>query len=503
MPPETTNPFVFFLAAAICGGYFLWRRNKVWQRKLEETENLLSDANASLKDLRIAADKFDGNGGPFQALAEQFDSETGLPAWNSFTDRIREQLKSSTAEDNTTSALIFLKIENFRTVRDGLGPEDAGLLLNGLGQVLPKVFGARSTYGRFRDDTFGVLVKGIRNPDQAAEKGAEFRDYLAAGISLEGKSSKVGLTTTLGVAPWTPQYQNENAWIADAEAALGEAQSLGAGRLSFYSNTMHMRSIDRWRMEGELREALDQEQLQMHFQPIVHFPDGTPAGFEALIRWVHPSRGFISPADFIPIAEQAGMICAIGDLALRQSCAALAVYREKFPQLDLFMSVNFSPLQLDETGFLSTVQSLLKDCEIPAASLKLEITETAMASEADKMKELLAELHAIGVKLSLDDFGTGYSSMAYLDSFPISTLKIDRSFVAEVDRDAAKKEIVGAILLLAQSLNLDVIGEGIETKSQRQVLEQMGCKFGQGWLFSKALPPDQIPAWIDENRTHS
>ena len=126
-----------------------------------------------------------------------------------------------------------------------------------------------------------------------------------------------------------------------------------------------------------------------------------------------------------------------------------------------------------------------------------------MASEADKMKELLAELHAIGVKLSLDDFGTGYSSMAYLDSFPISTLKIDRSFVAEVDGDAAKKEIVGAILLLAQSLNLDVIGEGVETKSQRQVLEQMGCKFGQGWLFSKALPPDQIPAWIDENRTHS
>ena len=244
----------------------LWQRNKGWQRKLKKTESLLSQANTSLEDLRTATNQFEGGGGPFQALTEQFDPETGLPSWDSFTNRISEQIKSSTEEDNTTSALLFLKIENFRTVRDGLGPKDVGLLLESLGQALPKAFGASSTCGRFHDDTFGVLVRGIRTPDQAAEKGAGFRDQLAKGVALEGKSSKVRLTATLGVAPWTPQYQNESAWIADAEAALGEAQSLGAGRLSFYSNTIHMRSIDRWRMEGELREALDQEHLQMHFQ---------------------------------------------------------------------------------------------------------------------------------------------------------------------------------------------------------------------------------------------
>ena len=475
----------------------LRRKNKELQRQLQDLEGKLQAVQVEKSTSQPSA----SSASPLpQPLAKRFDTATGLPTRESFLERVGKQLKQESETDNTTSALILMKLDGFRTVRDGLGEKQAEELLMALGHAMPVAFGANSALGRLSEDEFAILVRGLTNPDQAAELGATFRDQLSAGFSLPQVDRKIGLTATLGVAPWTPQYQKTEDWMADADSALGEAQNLGAGRLSFYSNTMHMRSVERWRMEGDLRTAIDQDILQMHFQPIVHLPTGQPAGFEALVRWMDPIHGFVSPADFIPVAEKSGLIGPIGELALRQSCAALAAYRKLFPDANLFMSINLSPIQLQEPGLTSMVQAILAQSGVPAQSIKLEITETAMAAEAEKAKDVLQDLRHLGVSLSLDDFGTGYSSMAYLDSFPVSTLKIDRSFITEIAEDEGKKEIVRAILQLAQGLNLEVIGEGVETSKQKEALSSLGCNYGQGWLFSKALPADEVPAWLKENQ---
>jgi EAL domain-containing protein (putative c-di-GMP-specific phosphodiesterase class I) len=249
-------------------------------------------------------------------------------------------------------------------------------------------------------------------------------------------------------------------------------------------------------MEGDLRKAMEDGQLVPNYQPIVDLATGRPVGFEALLRWTHPELGPVSPGEFIPVAETTGLIIPIGTAVLRQACEDLALWLESCPSSP-WVSVNAAAAQFGEEGFPSMVREILGDTGLDPKHLKLEITETTLIQQAEKAGRTLQEVREEGVKLSLDDFGTGYSSLAYLHKFPVDTIKIDRSFVQAMNGSPEGREIPRSIILLANSLEMDVVAEGVETEEQADALKDMGCLQGQGFLWSKAIPASEVPALLE------
>jgi EAL domain-containing protein (putative c-di-GMP-specific phosphodiesterase class I) len=349
--------------------------------------------------------------------------------------------------------------------------------------LLKTSFGLHSTAGRIEEDIFVVVVSDVVDPDKVSAMCSSFRKKATQALDID---------IILGMAPITETYSDPKVWFNDARTALKQIQKSG-GQQAFLSQTMQGNSIARWRMESDLEQALQSNQVETWFQPIVNLENGKAVGYEALCRWTHPQKGPISPAEFIPIAENEGpLILEIGKLTLKQSCETLAKLTEDRNE-DLFMSINLSPVQLLKDRLLAQhIQKTIRGANLDPRKIKFEVTETAVMHEKEKAIEALQRIRQTGAKISMDDFGTGYSSLAHLKEFPISTLKIDRSFVAGSDHNDEARAMLNTIIELARGLELDVVAEGIETEGERDLLIDLGCGYGQGWLFGKPLPPDDL-----------
>jgi EAL domain-containing protein (putative c-di-GMP-specific phosphodiesterase class I) len=336
--------------------------------------------------------------------------------------------------------------------------------------------------------------------EEAIQVAERIQRELVVPFRLGGR--EVFTTASIGLAPGTVEYSQPEDVLRDADTAMYRAKSMGKARHEVFDKEMHTVAMNLLQMETDLRGAIDRQEFFIQYQPIVALDNFTLRGFEALVRWQHPTRGLISPMDFIPVAEETGQIIAIGQWALHEACRQMSRWQRRYPSdPPLFISVNLSSRQFTQPDLLEQVRLILEETKLDPRCLKLEITESVVMENIDKATEMLRQLRALGVRLAIDDFGTGYSSLSYLHRFPIDTLKVDRSFVMRMVDNNENIEIVRTILMLAQNLGMDVVAEGVETKEQLALLRKLGCENGQGYFFSRPVSVGGAEKIITETAT--
>jgi diguanylate cyclase (GGDEF)-like protein/PAS domain S-box-containing protein len=421
------------------------------------------------------------------------DPLTGLANRTLCLDRIRQAMERSRRRRPHSFALIFLDLDRFKVLNDSLGHTFGDQVLMAVSEVLRRGIRSFDTVSRFGGDEFVILLEELSSPREAIQAVQRIRQALRQPFSLEGH--EVQLTASMGLTLGVQGAESPEDLLRNANVAMHQAKKAGRNRFKAFTQAMLERASRLLVLETDLRGAIARDEFFLVYQPIVRL-DGTAAlhGFEALIRWNHPHKGLISPGEFIPVAEESGLIVDIGLLVLREACQTLQRWRESTPHAQaLVMSVNLSPRQFSDPTLVEAIKVVLAETELPPNALKLEITESAIMDNAASAVDKLRKLKALGMALSIDDFGTGYSSMNSLQQFPLDTLKIDLSFVQRMEAGPEGLEIVKAIISLAHSLQLQVIAEGVERETQRDLLRGLACEFAQGYLYARPLPAEQ--AW--------
>jgi diguanylate cyclase (GGDEF)-like protein/PAS domain S-box-containing protein len=408
------------------------------------------------------------------------DPMTGLPNRDLFSDRLALTLARA-RRGGPLPAVLIADLDQFKLINDSLGHQAGDELLRAVAPRLAAAVRETDTVARFGGDEFVVLCDGVGNEQQALELAKRLAAVLDEPLVVAG--APVYISASFGVA-FANADSDAAGLLRDADAALYRAKARGRGRCELFDAPMRAQALARLEIETGLRVALGSDQLALHYQPLVDLESGRTLALEALMRWRHPVRGPVSPVEFIPVAEETGLIVPLGRWALNEACSLAASLGPDGPPV----SVNLSARQLAYPGIVEDVGDALEGAGLPASRLWLELTETALFEEADAPLPVLHELKALGVMLVLDDFGTGYSSLAYLQRFPLDALKIDRAFVAEMTGDPRAAALVEAIATMARSLGLTVVPEGIETPEQREALLTLGCRYGQGWLFGRPEP---------------
>lgn len=417
------------------------------------------------------------------------DPLTGLPNRALLMQRLTLALERSKSETCAFSVL-FIDLDNFKLVNDGLGHRAGDLLLMEVAQRLTECVRAGDTVSRLGGDEFAILLEGASSRQYAVHAADRVIQTLREPVHI--LDSDVFPNASAGVVVNGAHYSLAEDVLRDADTAMYEAKSEGKSRYVVFEDAMNIQAKRRLEIETDLHRALDEEQFEVYYQPIVSLEDGSIAEVEALVRWRHPTRGFLPPSEFIPVAEDTGLIVDLGEWVLRTACRQASQWRASDPSLStLRVGVNVSVRQLRLPEFVSQVKSALSESGLPGGQLKLELTETIVIEDTDVIIPRLHQLKAMGVQLAIDDFGSGYSSMTYISTLPIDTLKIDKEFTAKLgsrEQDA----IVEAIVCLAKALNVDVTSEGIETVEQMDVLREIGCDKGQGYYFAKPMPADRL-----------
>ncbi|HST50843.1 MAG TPA: EAL domain-containing protein [Pyrinomonadaceae bacterium] len=428
------------------------------------------------------------------------DALTGLPNRALFMDHLKLAIARSQRNTSATFAVLYLDLDRFKIINDSLGHTIGDQLLVGIADRLKKHLRPGDTVARLGGDEFTVLIEDIAEETEAVQVAERVLKELSNPFTLSGR--EVFTTVSLGIAPSSTGYDRAEDILRDADTAMYRAKSLGKARYEIFDKAMHARAINLLQLETDMRRAVEREEFFIHYQPIVSLGDFRLRGFEALVRWQHPERGFISPMDFIPVAEETGMIIQIGEFVLREACRQMQQWQKGFPaDPPLYVTVNLSSKQFSQTTLISKVGMILQETGVRPQSVKLEITESVVMENIDTATDMLRQLRALGVQLAIDDFGTGYSSLSYLHRFPIDTLKIDRSFVTRMTDNTENAEIVRTIVVLAQNLGMDVVAEGVETNEQLVLLQKLGCENGQGYFFSKPVGADGAEKIIAETYT--
>ncbi len=426
------------------------------------------------------------------------DPLTGLPNRVLLDDRLAQAMALAD-RDKRSFALMVCDLDRFKLINDSLGHRAGDELLQEVARRLSAVARTADTVARFGGDEFVLVGSSLADADDALQLAARAIESLRAPVRIAGID--VRTSPSIGIALYPEDGASIEALLAHADAAMYAAKHQGRENIQRYTPGMHAGTEDRVQMESELHQAIELKQFELHYQPKVDTRTGVVRSAEALIRWVHPSRGLVSPAQFIPLAEECGLIGAIGEWVIREACRQARAWQEEgVPTLRI--SVNLSASQFREVGLVDSIRRALDDVGLPARYLEVELTESAVMSDPEQSVAILEQLSAMGVLVSVDDFGTGYSSMSYLRRFPIDKLKIDRVFINELASRPEDASIVRAIVSLAHSLNLKVVAEGVETPAQLDFLKAAGCDEYQGYHYSRPLPADQFQRLIRDARSH-
>jgi diguanylate cyclase (GGDEF)-like protein len=425
------------------------------------------------------------------------DALTKLPNRALLAENLKFVMERAKQSEDYQFAVLFLDLDRFKNVNDSLGHTIGDQLLIAMARRLESCIREVDMVARLGGDEFAILLDGIPNSAEATQMAKRIQDKLDSPFNLSGH--EVFTTTSIGIALSSTGYDYPENMLRDADTAMYRAKAQGKACYEVFDKGMHARAVYLLQMENDLRRALDREELRVYYQPIVSLNNGQLAGFEALIRWQHPERGFINPVDFISLAEDTGMIAPIGLWILKRACQQLAQWQwASTAHRQLFMSVNLSGKQVAEPDLVAQIQQILEETHLDPRHLKLEITESVVMENAELAAQFFKRLKALGVQLSIDDFGTGYSSLGYLHRFPLDTLKIDRSFVGRIGEAAENIEIVRTIVSLADNMGMEVVAEGIETLGQLAQLRKLNCQYGQGYLFARPADAASIDAWISQ-----
>jgi diguanylate cyclase (GGDEF)-like protein/PAS domain S-box-containing protein len=426
--------------------------------------------------------------------AALYDPLTGLPNRTLFLDRLRVTMTRASRHSDHRFAVLFLDLDGFKLVNDSLGHLLGDALLSSVAERISADLRPSDTASRFGGDEFAILLDDITAPHNPVAVAERLQDRLARPFHVGGH--EIFVTASIGIASSSTGYQSAEDVLRDADTAMYRAKATEKGTHAIFDSGMHTRAVSRLRVEAEFRQAIDGGQLRLYYQPIVAIRTGRALAFEALVRWEHPTRGLLGPAEFLPIAEETGLIVPMGRWILKEACRQIAEWKRAGAPEDLRVSVNVSNKQFWHGGLLEDVQQCLREADLEPRNIALEITETVVMHNADLAERMLMDLHESGFALHIDDFGTGYSSLQALHRFPIEALKVDRSFVWGLGTDPRSTELVRTIAMMARNLGVDVIAEGIETEDQRRRVERLGCAYGQGYLFSRPVPGDVAAAFV-------
>ncbi|MBD2730212.1 EAL domain-containing protein [Nostoc sp. FACHB-892] len=414
------------------------------------------------------------------------DSLTGLPNRALFIERLERAIALTKRRTDYKFAVFFLDVDRFKVVNDSLGHTIGDQLLNAIARRLETCLRSQDTVARIGGDEFTILLNDFKNLNDITFVVERINAVITSAFNLNGRD--VFTNVSIGVALSKSSYNLPEEILRDADIAMYRAKALGKARYELFDSTMYAQATELMQLEMDLRHAIEHQEFIIHYQPIILLETYKVIGFEALVRWQHPQHGFVSPDKFIPIAEETGLIVPIGYWVMREACRQLRAWQEQFPTSPpLTISVNISTKQFSQPDLIGQIRQILQETGVEGRSLKLEITESAIMENTESTTAMLLHLQQMNVQLHLDDFGTGYSSLSYLHRFPTNALKIDRSFVMNIGVNGENLEIVQAIITLADSLNLDVVAEGVETVEQLAQLAIYKCKYAQGYFFSKPL----------------
>lgn len=416
------------------------------------------------------------------------DGLTGLPNRALFMDRLSHVVARSKRTPSDSFAILFLDLDRFKVVNDSLGHSIGDQLLVAIARRLERCLRPADTVARLGGDEFTILLEDVGDIRGATRVADRIHVELIRPFKLPGQ--EVFTSCSIGIA-LSDSSGDPETLLRNADLAMYQAKANGKARHEIFDRDMHAQAMDLMRLETTLRHALERGEFRVHYQPIMRLEDNFLHGFEALVRWEHPERGLLGPAAFLEVAEETGLIVAIGRWVLNMACIQMANWQQAFGRPDLAISVNLAGRQLAHPGLIREVKKAVEQSGLTPGTLVLEITENAVMEHAEESRQLLGKLKELGVKLHMDDFGTGLASLAYLRRFPLDTLKIDRSFVSGLDKDIEDMEIVRTILSLASNLEMGVVAEGIETEEQLAALQGLSCGLGQGYLFSKPLSSDE------------
>jgi diguanylate cyclase (GGDEF)-like protein/PAS domain S-box-containing protein len=421
------------------------------------------------------------------------DALTGLPNRVLFRERLERCVQRKNRDKNFNFALLYLDLDNFKHVNDSLGHEAGDRLLVSIARRLESSLReADSFVCRLGGDEFSILIEGIGSGDDAIHVADRIISSVGAPISV-GSGKEVFASVSVGICRSCDGFSTGPEMLQAADKAMYRAKKEGKSCYRLFDPVMKEDASKRVDLENELRLAVKRDELFLHYQPIVEVETSKLVGFEALVRWNHERIGFVSPAEFIPIAEETGLVVPIGKLVLREACRQLADWKAQNSGFDgIQVSVNLSSIQLKSMDLIEDVMMTVKESGIEPSDLKIEVTESSIMSNPQLGAEVLSELQKLGVKVAIDDFGTGYSSLAHIHDLAPDAVKIDRSFIDQINTSVDMETIVRAIVALAEGLNLDVVAEGVETESQRILLAEMGVEFAQGFLFAKPLNSEEV-----------
>src|SRR6266496_374341 len=448
------------------------------ERHVHELNNYIAEQERISRVLEETKDHF--------RHAAFHDALTGLPNRAMFTELLKAEIESSKRRSAHLFSVLFLDLDRFKNINDSLGHTHGDLLLVAFAERLERTLRPVDTLARFGGDEFAILLSGIVDTTDAVRVAERIQEELLLPFGLDKNSAFA--TASIGIALSSTGYDRPEDILRDADTAMYRAKENGKARFEMFDQGMHARAVSRLQLEGDLRLAVERNEFCVHYQPIIALETGRLAGFEALVRWNHPRRGMISPGDFIPVAEETGLIVPLGQWVLEESCMRIKQWQQESPcHRALSLSVNLSGRQVAQPDMMSQIEHALDSSKLNPHCLKLEITESVVMENAEAATIMFKQLRTLGVQLSIDDFGTGYSSLSYLHRFPLNYLKIDRSFVSRMTSTDDNSEIVRTIAALARNLGMQVIAEGIETEEQHKQLKALGCEYGQGYLFSRPV----------------
>lgn len=426
------------------------------------------------------------------------DDLTGLRNRAFFMDRLRTVLDRVRAGRGTVPFVFYMDLDRFKLVNDSLGHRAGDLLLIGVASRLLKCLQQEDTLARIGGDEFVILIESADSARVATTLAAHIIKSMKTPFRVEGHD--VFSMCSIGIVQVTADYHSPEEVIRDADVAMYDAKAKPNSRYQLFTGAMRDSVVDALRLQTDLQYAIARKEFALHYQLIHDVRNGGIRGIEALIRWQHPDMGLVAPGVFIPIAEDIGLIQEIGWWVLRTALIQIKAWDKKFTTAVKRLSVNVSAVELLEPDFASRLEEILADRDVPGDRLQLEITEGVFLQDATATADVLQRIRDMGIHIALDDFGTGYSSLAYLDKYPVDSIKIDRSFVVRMLSHERTTAIVKSILQLGESLHVDIVAEGVETESQRQALTDMGCHLIQGFLLSRPMPADQIERYLVERR---